>query len=164
MLKKVAIVGGGLSGLVTSLQLALAGIEVELFEKKKYPFHRVCGEYISLETESFLKSLSIYPEKFDPPIIKRLQLTSVNGKSVILPLDLGGFGISRYSFDHYLVEQAKAKGVIFHENTEVERINFQDDYFEVQANGKNFKTDLVTGCFGAPEEKFYKETVAISWS
>ncbi len=147
-LKKVSIIGGGLSGLVTSLQVVRAGISVEVFEKKSYPFHRVCGEYISLETIPFLKSLSIYPAKFNPPQIKRLQLTSVNGKSVTLPLDMGGFGISRYHFDHFLFERAKSEGVVFHENTEVEQVNFKDDRFELQANGNFFKSDLVIGSFG----------------
>jgi menaquinone-9 beta-reductase len=147
-LKKVIIIGGGLSGLLTGLQLAKAGIEVELFEKKKYPFHRVCGEYISLETQSFLKSLSCYPEKFDPPTIKRLQLTSINGKSVTLPLDMGGFGISRYTFDYFLVEKAMSEGVAIHEGCEVESINFEGDRFGLQAAGKNIAADLVIGSFG----------------
>jgi flavin-dependent dehydrogenase len=148
MQKKVSIIGGGLSGLVTSLQLARAGIAVEVFEKKKYPFHRVCGEYISLETLPFLKSLSVYPDKFNPPEINRLQLTSVNGKSVTLPLDLGGFGISRYSFDHYLFERAKQEGVIFHENMEVERVHFKDERFKLHTAEKSFDSDVVIGSFG----------------
>ena len=147
-MKKVIIIGGGLSGLLTSLQLVRAGIAVEVFEKKSYPFHRVCGEYISLETLQFLKSLSVYPDKFNPPQIKRLQLTSVNGKSVVLPLDLGGFGISRYHFDHFLFEKAKAEGVVFHENTEVEAVNFTDNHFECQATAKAYRADLVIGSFG----------------
>lgn len=148
MLKKISIIGGGLSGLITSLQLIRAGIAVEVFEKKNYPFHRVCGEYISLETHSFLKSLSIYPDKFNPPVIKRLQLTSVNGKSVTLPLDLGGFGISRYSFDQFLFERATSEGVIFHQNTEVEYVIFNEGNFELQAAGKKFNADVVVGSFG----------------
>ena len=46
----VAITGGGLAGLCLSIQLSRAGYSVILFEKEKYPFHKVCGEYISLET------------------------------------------------------------------------------------------------------------------
>lgn len=147
-MKKVIIIGGGLSGLITSLQLVRAGIAVEVFEKKSYPFHRVCGEYISLETQSFLKSLSAYPDKFNPPQINRFQLTSVNGKSVTLPLDLGGFGISRYSFDQFLFERATSEGVIFHQNTEVEQVNFVEDHFELLLSGKIFKADVVVGSFG----------------
>jgi len=147
-MKNVSIIGGGLAGLTTGLQLARAGINVLLFEKKKYPFHRVCGEYISLETEGFLKSLLIYPGKFNPPIIKRLQLTSVNGKSAVLPLDMGGFGISRYSFDHFLFDRAKAEGVAIYEDCEVEATHFEDNQFTLKTAQKNFTTDVVIGSFG----------------
>ncbi|HZG25248.1 MAG TPA: FAD-dependent oxidoreductase, partial [Chitinophagaceae bacterium] len=44
----VAIVGGGLAGLSLSIQMAKQGYSTILFEKEQYPFHRVCGEYISL--------------------------------------------------------------------------------------------------------------------
>ncbi|HAC24725.1 MAG TPA: FAD-dependent oxidoreductase, partial [Cytophagales bacterium] len=63
----VVIVGGGLGGLLAALQLAKQGIPVTLFERKQYPFHRVCGEYISNETVPFLRSLGVYPDVFQPP-------------------------------------------------------------------------------------------------
>ena len=44
------IVGGGLAGLTLAIQLADAGYAVVLFEKEKYPFHKVFGEYISMES------------------------------------------------------------------------------------------------------------------
>ena len=96
---QVVIVGGGISGLLTAIQLAKAGIPCYVVEKKNYPFHRVCGEYISNETVPFLKSRNLFPDQFNPPRIQRFQLSSVRGKNKILPLDLGGFGISRYTFD-----------------------------------------------------------------
>ncbi len=147
-MKKVIVVGGGLAGLISAIQLAKAGIEVILFEKKKYPFHRVCGEYISNETVPFLKENNLYPEAFRPSQIQQLQLTSVNGKSVELPLASGGFGISRYVLDHFLFEKAKEVGVSVHENTEVEEIRFSSDCFIVQTNSYAFQSDLVIGSFG----------------
>ncbi|MCU0471065.1 MAG: FAD-binding protein, partial [Arcicella sp.] len=53
----IIITGGGLAGLVSSIILAKAGKSVLVIEKKKYPFHRVCGEYISNETRPFLTSI-----------------------------------------------------------------------------------------------------------
>ncbi len=51
----VAIVGGGLAGLSLSILLSKAGHKTILFEKEKYPFHKVCGEYISLESWNFIE-------------------------------------------------------------------------------------------------------------
>ncbi|MEP2670820.1 MAG: NAD(P)/FAD-dependent oxidoreductase [Cyclobacteriaceae bacterium] len=147
-MKKVTIIGGGLSGLLTSIQLARENIPVQLFEKKIYPFHRVCGEYISNETIPFLKSLDLYPGEFQPSTINRFQLTSVNGKSAIMPLDLGGFGISRYTFDHWLCQKAIQEGVELHQGTEVDKIDFQEDQFIVSSHQKSFTAGLVVGSFG----------------
>ncbi|HEX6170294.1 MAG TPA: FAD-binding protein, partial [Chitinophagaceae bacterium] len=55
----LAIAGGGLAGLALSIQIAKAGYSVVLFEKEQYPFHRVCGEYISLESWNFLHHLGV---------------------------------------------------------------------------------------------------------
>lgn len=137
-----------MAGLISAIQLAKDGIEVILFEKKKYPFNRVCGEYISNETLPFLKANGLYPESFNPPQIKQLQLTSVSGRSVELPLASGGFGISRYAFDYFLLEKAKEAGAIIHENTEVTKIIFNDDHFTAQTNDRSFKSDLIIGSFG----------------
>src|SRR3954462_11686749 len=107
----VAIIGGGLAGLTLSLQCVDSGRKTILFEKETYPFHKVCGEYISLESLPFLKRLSVPIEEFDLPFIKKLQLTDGKGKLFEFDLPLGGFGISRYKLDNALYEIAKSKGV-----------------------------------------------------
>jgi len=146
--KKTIIVGGGLAGLVVANVLGRAGIPCVVIERKEYPFHRVCGEYISNETVPYLKSLGLYPEKFIPAKVSLFQLTSVNGKSAELPLGLGGFGISRYSFDEFLYQKAKSNGVEFLLNTEVESILFTNDNFEIKTNQQLLNADVVIGAFG----------------
>lgn len=147
-MKKIIIVGGGISGLVTAIQLARTGIASTLIEKKVYPFHRVCGEYISNETAPFLRSLGLYPDEFSPPVLTRFQLTSVNGKSSHLPLDLGGFGISRYHFDQFLYHRGLAAGVNFLLDTAVDDIQFRNNSFLVRTKNQSFEADLVIGSFG----------------
>ena len=147
-MKDVIIAGGGLAGLITGIQLSRAGISCTLIERKAYPFHRVCGEYISNETVPFLKSLGLYPEEFSPSQVGRFQLSSVNGKSADLKLDLGGFGISRYRYDYFLVEKAKASGVNFIPDTEVDAIRFNDEKFSVHTRAQIFEADVVVGSFG----------------
>ncbi len=147
-MKKVVIVGGGISGLLSAIQLANAEIPAIVIEKKNYPFHRVCGEYISNETVPFLKSLNLFPEQYHPPQIRRFQLSSITGKSQTLPLDLGGFGISRYSFDNFLYEKAKKAGVEFFLKEEVEKISFDQNQFTVKTSSRELEAEIVIGAFG----------------
>ncbi len=147
-MKKVAIIGGGLSGLITSIQLTRVGIPVQLFERKSYPFHRVCGEYISNETLPFLKAEKLFPEVFAPPAINRLEITSTNGRRTSIDLDLGGFGISRYNYDNWLFEIARGEGVEFHLNTEVNAVSFHKDRFQVSTTKVDQECDVVIGAFG----------------
>ena len=74
------IVGGGLAGLSLSIQLAKLGHRIIVFEKEQYPFHKVCGEYISLESWDFLISLGLDLDKMNLPVISMLQVSAVNGK------------------------------------------------------------------------------------
>lgn len=147
-MKTVIVIGGGLAGLVTSIRLARAGVPCVLIERKSYPFHRVCGEYISNEAVPFLKSMNLYPHQFSPSQLQRFQLSSVRGKHSILQLDLGGFGISRYVFDNFLCEEALKAGVTVMQNTEVETVEFSEDKFNVKIPGQMITADVVIGTYG----------------
>jgi flavin-dependent dehydrogenase len=147
-MKKIVIIGGGLAGLILAIRLSRSGVGCLLIEKKSYPFHRVCGEYISNEAAPFLKSEGLFPERFSPPQLQRFQLSSVSGNSVTLPLDLGGFGISRYNFDRFLYEEACQLGVNFQLDTEVQEVLFSDEKFTIRTQVKEFEADLVIGSFG----------------
>ena len=145
----VVVIGGGLSGLVNAILLARNGLEVLLIEKKNYPQHRVCGEYVSNEIRPFLERHGLYPTELQPANITEFQLTSIKGKSAKIPLDLGAFAVSRYRFDHFLYEKAKGSGVTFALNSTVSEVNFQGDFFEVQTRkSKTYQTKLVIGAFG----------------
>src|SRR5260221_7040294 len=120
----VIITGGGLAGLALSIQLVRAGYRVALFEKETYPYHKVCGEYISLESWNFLEELGLPLSDWNLPIIRRLLLSSPNGQSLEQELPLGGFGISRYKIDAALAgicraarggiyEWGKRTGIVF---------------------------------------------------
>src|SRR5258707_15464115 len=107
----VAIIGGRLAGLSLSIQLARMGHKTIVLEKEKYPFHKVCGEYISLESWNFLEENGIPLSDWNLPLIKRLIVSAPNGNFIEHDLPLGGFGISRHKLDAALAEVAKLSGV-----------------------------------------------------
>ena len=145
----VAIVGGGLGGLVSAQLLQKQGLSVILLEKKKYPFHRVCGEYISNEVIPFLKKYDLFPEDLKPSTINRFRMSSIAGKTLDMPLDLGGVGISRYAFDYWLVDKLKASGVKILDGCGVNGIKKYEEGFLIElADGRSLPCRLAIGAFG----------------
>ncbi len=147
-MKRIIIIGGGLSGLTLAIYLARKGLQSLIIEKEAYPKHKVCGEYISNEVVPFLRSIECYPEKFSPPQIQRFQLSSTKGMVAEAKLDLGGFGISRYALDFFLYEQAIKLGVDFKLNCSVEEVTSWGDKFLVKCYGEIMEADLVVGAHG----------------
>lgn len=144
----LAIAGGGLAGLALSIQVAKQGHKVIVFEKENYPFHRVCGEYISLESWDFLQKLGLDLAFRDLPMIKKIILSASNGKSLQQKLPLGGFGMSRYILDHELAKLAMNNGVEIMENTRVNDLNYSNDEFLIDSSAGNFRARVAVGCFG----------------
>jgi flavin-dependent dehydrogenase len=138
----VAIIGGGLAGLSSAIELRLAGYEVILFEQEKYPFHKVCGEYVSLESINYLQHLGVPIREMNVPSIHTLVLTAPNGREFKTELPLGGFGISRYLLDDTLAQKAKRLGVVVMEESKVEQVAF-NEYFTIQFHSRLTKTPSV---------------------
>ena len=153
------IIGGGLGGLCLAIQLAQKGVEVVLFEKNTYPQHKVCGEYISMESWDFLTGLGVPLDALNLPKINQLGVSSETGFMLESPLALGGFGISRYSLDHYLCELARQKGVVIYENCKVLDIKVVDDFLsEITTSQGTFLAKIVCGSFGKYAPNFAKST------
>jgi flavin-dependent dehydrogenase len=155
-LKKIVIIGGGLAGLINTLNLAQAGLEVILLEKQSYPFHRVCGEYISNETLPYFNSLHINPLDLGAIPITQFRLSSPQGKILEMPLDLGGFGLSRYLLDSYLASLAEKAGARIIQKINVlevqsarakTELNIDSPKIIITDQGE-FRADLVIGAYG----------------
>jgi menaquinone-9 beta-reductase len=144
----VAVVGGGLAGLAAAIQLSGKGFKVILFEKKFYPFHRVCGEYVSEESRPFLQSLGISLEQFNLPSIRKLVVTAPDGELLEATLQSGGFGISRYRLDALLAGQAKAAGVHIMEGAKVHDILYEKGAMKILSNYGEINAAIAIGSFG----------------
>ena len=145
---EVSIIGGGLAGLALSIQLKKSGYSVALFEKEKYPFHKVCGEYVSLESLDFLTGLGLPVASMNLPIIKKIIVSSPDGNFLQQDLPLGGFGISRYTLDDELKKIAVAEGVVLHEHCKVESVIFTNEKFDLKTSSGKFSCDICCGSFG----------------
>ncbi|MBC7426527.1 MAG: NAD(P)/FAD-dependent oxidoreductase [Bacteroidia bacterium] len=143
-----AIIGGGLAGLCLAIQLADKNKKVVLFDKNHYPFHKVCGEYISMESFQFLESLGLPLSEMKLPKINNIGISSVKGFMLEGNLDLGGFGISRFTLDYELSKIAKAKGVDVKEGAKVNSVVENGESNEISSGAESFTARLVCGSYG----------------
>ena len=154
----IAIIGGGLAGLTLSIQLVRLGFSVILFEKEEYPFHKVCGEYISMEAWQHLVNLGLPLDQMQLPVISRLVLTAPSGKKLSAELDLGGFGISRYKIDNHLKDIALNAGVRVLQNCKAEPPGYDGGMFTIKTNQDTFFSKVCCGSFGK------RSNIDIKWN
>ena len=153
-----AIVGGGLAGLCLAIQLADKGISVVLFEKNSYPFHKVCGEYISMESWDFLNELGLPLDELNLPRINELGISSESGFILNTSLPLGGFGISRYSLDNLLFQLAKQKGVTVLDDCKVFDVkHIENNLSEISTSKGSYNANIVCGTYGKYTPAFVKD-------
>ncbi len=143
-----AVIGGGLAGLTLAIQLSEKGYSVILFERQTYPFHKVCGEYVSMESYDFLERIGVPLSEMNLPYINEIKISSPDGNSFTRNLKLGGFGISRYTLDYTLSELAKKKGVVLMEDTKVFDIVFEQEFFSIKTATNTFYAKVACGAYG----------------
>jgi flavin-dependent dehydrogenase len=66
----------------------------------------------------------------------------------LISLDLGGFGISRYTYDHFLFDRLPKNRVEVKQNTEVMDISFENNQFLVETSQSSLAVDVVIAASG----------------
>jgi flavin-dependent dehydrogenase len=144
----VIIIGGGLAGLSSAILLARQQYKVLVLEKESYPRHKVCGEYISMESKPFLEQLGIPVDDMSLPVINKLQLTDTKGNELNADLPQGGFGLSRYSMDKLLADLAMQAGAEVRTKTKADGVEWANDSFTVKAKNETLTAKVVCGTWG----------------
>jgi len=137
MSRPITVVGGGLAGLSLGIVLVERGVEVELYERRRYPFHRVCGEFISGVSDQVLIDLGIRDCFGDAVRIESMAWFMRDRLLLEQALPRAATGISRYTLDARLAEKASAMGVQLHQGA---AFNRADGEGLVWASGKTLDT------------------------
>lgn len=145
----IAIIGGGLAGTSLAILCARSGWSVALIEKETYPRHKVCGEYISMESYDFLQDLGLPLEEMNLPHINTFRLTSWQNIAGQCKLTKGGIGISRYVLDKSLADLAVKEGATLLTGEKVTHIGCDELAYQVTMQSKKMmKVRLVVGAYG----------------
>ncbi len=124
-----------------------------VIEKRQYPQHRVCGEYVSNEVLPYFDELDVPVRSWQPEQVRRFRLHSASGNCVESRLPLGGFGLRRYTFDYNLYKLARDLDVRFFLNTTVRDVAYRDDGLVVRSKqGSEWRARTAIGSFGKRSE------------
>ncbi|MBQ0823005.1 NAD-binding protein [Microvirga sp. HBU67558] len=107
--EETVIVGGGLAGASAACILAEAGRPVLLLERDAEPRHKVCGEFLSIEAQTYLARLGVDLDGLGASRISRLRLVRKRGATEVC-LPFVARGLSRKVLDEALLFQARSRG------------------------------------------------------
>ncbi len=108
----VAVIGAGPGGSSAAAALAALGWNVLLVERDRLPRHKVCGEFLSPESQGTLRELGLHADlsALRPIELTEVQLVSRHGRQLVVPLPAPGWGVSRYAMDAGLAAAAQRRG------------------------------------------------------
>lgn len=109
--RAVMIVGGGPAGSAAAMAALAEGAAVTLYEKTRFPRHKVCGEFLSPEILPILESLNLDQAFFaaNPARLTRAVL-HLGAAEKRFRLPEPAFSLSRFAFDHLLLTEAARRG------------------------------------------------------
>lgn len=108
---RVSVIGGGPAGCAAALAALAEGSPVTLYEKSRFPRHKVCGEFLSPEIAVVLHALDLLPafSAAGPARITRAVLHfGRSHKCFNLPEP--AYSLSRFTLDELLLREAIRRG------------------------------------------------------
>lgn len=105
---RAEVIGASLAGSAAALELLSLGHEVTIYDKSKFPRHKVCGEFLDAQAAPWLFALGDLRYEF----IRRVSLIWPQARKDF-ELPRPAFGISRYQLDHALLSLALSQGARF---------------------------------------------------
>ena len=97
------------AGAAAACGLAAAGREVVLVERSEGPHHKVCGEFLSIETQALLQALGVDPAALGAVGIGEVAVYA-GGRGVAAALPFRALSLSRYRLDDVLLRRAGESG------------------------------------------------------
>jgi flavin-dependent dehydrogenase len=104
------VIGGGVAGAAAAIWLSEQGRDVLLLEKEAAPRHKVCGEFISIEAQHYLKELGIDLMALGAVPIRQFRLIK-GSREINTRLPFLALSLSRYVLDEALIQRAISNGV-----------------------------------------------------
>lgn len=148
------VIGGGLAGCSVATQLAQRGCDVLLAEQSTYPRHKLCGEFLSHETQTSFRKLGVLDKIEDAGAntLHSAYLTAPNGRGTRHALPEPALGLSRFRLDQLLFQHGSKAGVNGRLGTRVTDVSGSlEQGFTVDVGAETVDARLVFGAYGRRE-------------
>jgi geranylgeranyl reductase family protein len=142
----IAIVGTGPAGSLLAYQMARAGWQVLLLEKRRLPRYKACGGGLTQRTQALLPfDLDGLVEDRARTIHLRVHYRTAFSQTDATPaVDL----VMRDRFDHFLVRQAEAAGSVVRDRARFLSLSGSPGKLTVKTTAGHFHTRIVVGADG----------------
>ncbi|OXM87470.1 NAD(P)/FAD-dependent oxidoreductase [Paenibacillus rigui] len=109
----IAVIGAGLAGSSLAKAMADLGWRTVLVDRQTFPRHKVCGEFLSPESQGILDELGLLEavQELQPRSVEQASLVLRGGTRLDIPLPGAGLGVSRLVLDTALHRAASQAGV-----------------------------------------------------
>lgn len=142
----VIIVGAGPAGSLMGYELVKQGLKVLLIEKESLPRYKACGGGL---TRRALKAL---PFDIDPVVEDYAYTAEMLYRNRPLYVKTHAEPIvamvMRDAFDHYLIDQAMAQGLVVHENTRFQSVSGSVGDLLIETSKGRYTSKVIAGADG----------------
>ena len=109
--RAITVIGAGPAGCAAALAALNAGAAVTLYEKSRFPRHKVCGEFLSPELLPILESLGVRDSFLaaGPARLSQVVLR-MGSREKRFALPEPAYSLSRYALDQLLLNAAARRG------------------------------------------------------
>jgi len=134
----LVILGAGPAGSSLAAVMGAFGWDVVLLEQRNFPHHKVCGEFLSPESQASFRVMALYPQvaALKPALITQARLVSPAGIAVQTTLPGCAWGLSRFALDATLAAAAQQRGVELRSNVTATAIQHTHDGVEVSLRSR----------------------------
>jgi flavin-dependent dehydrogenase len=140
----VVIAGGGPAGAVAALILSRAGARVAVFDRARFPRHKLCGDTVNPGTMAILRRLGV-EQSAGTFAIQGMVVTGEGGVRIAgrYPDGISGRAVLRRDFDHALLNAAAGAGAQIAEEVLVRGTTGEGTVDGVEIVGRGRTTERV---------------------
>ena len=147
----LAICGAGPAGTACALAAAKQGLRVVLFERSRFPRHKVCGDCLNPSLWPVLDALGVggMIGQLDHAPLEQVRFVDSKKRRLEIPLPEGAErAVTRESFDHAMLQAALAAGVELLPEAPLTGVTRQNGVWHLEASGNSLTARALVAADG----------------